>query len=64
MQANNNSIMTLFSGTSALDKELERFSFPAPKAIQLIDRSFLSEELKKAYKASYTTDARYLFSDD
>mgnify|MGYP002521337693 FL=1 len=41
-------------------KELETFSSPVPKALQLIERSFLSEELKKAYKASYTYRCKML----
>lgn len=41
-------------------KELETFSSPVPKALQLIDRSFLSEELKTAYKTSYTYRCKML----
>lgn len=41
-------------------KELETFPSPVPKALQLIDRSFLSEELKKAYKTSYTYRCKML----
>ena len=36
-----------------VQKEIDRFSLPNERADELIGRSFLSEELKKAYKSGY-----------
>lgn len=36
-----------------VQKEVDKFSMPSERADELIGRSFLSEELKKAYKSGY-----------